>query len=460
MYIQNSGTLDFVNSTLTDNIADDSGGGLYMDTGDQVRAVLNESIVQKNQAKGQGSGIFVSRDAVLESTSSLFRGNGGVTLTGKNEGGGAITGVDASINITSCVFTDNTAGMGGAILADRATRLYIGGKTLFTTNSADLMGGAIAARLKASDDSVVVVGGANFSQNTADVGGAVSVADGSVVHLTNSTFRSNAAQQGGGAVFVTESGQARVNGCGFQANTAARGGAVHVAATFATRIEKSTFTDNVASARGGALYYASIGGVTTREIDCRKNQAKSGGCLFWVTYNTTLRSTLVPCTDCITANNTKYEVATNTRNVTVMWWPTNVTSGVATMEPRDEESFTPINTTEKSLSDTKLIWPRLQAVDLYNQIEVLDTVTECAVTSAIRGELLFQPWGRRAAIAGIVSFVAATFEGGQPRETLPYALNMTCVLPEKKTLRFTQNVTLLPCPAGYSTANSGFVTIV
>ncbi|KAE9052382.1 hypothetical protein PR001_g577 [Phytophthora rubi] len=146
VFVETSAVVTARNSHISNNFADDSGGGIYIDTGDQNVVNLTDSYVESNMAHGEGCGVYVGREADFAGFRSHFVGNGGVTSSGKNEGGGAISTVDGSVELTDCTLANNTALVGGAIHVDR------GGSTevinsLFAGNTADEIGGAIAAEV-------------------------------------------------------------------------------------------------------------------------------------------------------------------------------------------------------------------------------------------------------------------------------------------------------------------------
>ncbi|KAJ0410569.1 hypothetical protein ATCC90586_006593 [Pythium insidiosum] len=464
IFAQSGGRAVMVSSELIENAADDAGGGMYLDTGELVEGIIDFSTVRDNVANGMGSGIYVGRDAYFHSKESRFSSNGGVLAAGKNEGGGAMTGVDANIAIRDCVVENNTAQTGGGILADRGTKLWMDNVS-FVANSADMYGGAWVARVKAK----VHLNGGAATRNTASSGGVFAAMGASEVHMEASTFARNSASQRGGAGFINGDVWIAINASQFTGNQANLGGAVLVDTAKDYTLVASELSHNVALSRGGALYYANVAGLTTSEVTCAGNKAASGGCIFWITYSANDSATLpppVPCTGCAMRGNSVYDVATNSRQIEVQWWPSNVTRGVFTMEPADEESFEPLNDTRVSVAASRLIWPRLQAVDLYGQVEVLDVTTRCVATGVPRSlepnataddraRLNFLPGGVVKAVAGVVSFKEATFMA-QPRE-LPYALNLTCVLPEKKALWLSRDVVMQRCPPGYSSENTGCV---
>lgn len=185
------------NSHISNNFADDSGGGIYIDTGDQNVVNLTDSYVESNLAHGEGCGmqlayssmstiflftlahilfcvfpigVFVGREAGLNGFGSHFVGNGGVTSSGKNEGGGAISTVDGSVKLTDCTLASNTALVGGAIHIDRGGSAEVI-NSLFVRNTADEMGGAVAAEVEGHFH---VIQKTSFQNNQAPLGGAIS----------------------------------------------------------------------------------------------------------------------------------------------------------------------------------------------------------------------------------------------------------------------------------------------
>ncbi|KAE9154581.1 hypothetical protein PF006_g1371 [Phytophthora fragariae] len=136
VFVETSAVVTARNSHISNNFADDSGGGIYIDTGDQNVVNLTDSYVESNMAHGEGCGVYVGREADFAGFRSHFVGNGGVTSSGKNEGGGAISTVDGSVELTDCTLANNTALVGGAIHVDRGGSAEVI-NSLFAGNTAD-----------------------------------------------------------------------------------------------------------------------------------------------------------------------------------------------------------------------------------------------------------------------------------------------------------------------------------
>jgi predicted outer membrane repeat protein len=376
--------------------------------------------------------------------------NGGVTSSGKNEAGGAISTVDGVVKLTNCTLSKNTAIIGGALHVDRGGSATIL-SSIFTGNTADDSGGAIAASVKAD---VTIAQQTSFEGNMADFGGAIAATGISTASLTSTVFQSNQATEGGGALFIKDQATLSLRLGTLTSNRAGFGGAVYADAESVVTIADTAFLTNAAYSRGGALYYQSAKNTTTTGITCKGNTAPSGGCMFWISNDENL-APYNPCTSCTMEGNSVYDISTNTRDVHVMWWPENITSGVAILEPPDEESIEVMPTTNASVESTKYVWPRLKAVDLYGQIEVLDNQTECIVSDGWCSEqterLVFEPRSPVRAAIGVISYREASFTATNrtPEEGI-YTSSVSCTLPGTEQRSFDQEMMLLPCQPGFS----------
>ncbi|KUF99072.1 Nucleolar protein 8 [Phytophthora nicotianae] len=411
------------------------------------------SLLDANITRDTGrffTGVFVGREAILAGYKSQFIGNGGVTTSGKNEGGGAISCVDGIVKLTSCTFINNTALVGGAIHFDRGGSAAIM-SSVFEGNTADQNGGAIATSVKAK---VTIALQTLFENNVAHFGGAMAVSGTSTFILTSVDFRSNRASEVGGALFITDQAKVTMKAGELAGNIAVFGGALYSDDHSSTSVSDAKFIRNSAFTRGGAIYYQSIDNATITRITCKENTAPSGGCIFWVSEDEDLTPTY-PCTSCTMEFNEVYDIATNTRDVQVMWWPENMTSGVPILEPPDEESIQAIKTRNESLERKMHVWPRLKAVDLYGQVEVLDNQTECMVSDGLCSEqterLLFEPRALIRSAGGVISYRGASFTAANrtPEEGI-YTTDISCTLPRSERRFFVQSVKLLPCQPGYS----------
>lgn len=154
---------------------------------------------------------------------------------------------DAPVSITDLALSGGeAAGDGGALLVTSASPLGLTGVT-FTGNRATGSGGAVAAA------GSLTVASATFNANRADAGdgGAiVSTGQAASVSISASIFDSNEATAGeGGALWAIDA--VPVAASTFLGNQASRGGAVVLGGD--SVIINTTFTENQAAERGGAL---------------------------------------------------------------------------------------------------------------------------------------------------------------------------------------------------------------
>ena len=252
-------------STFTDNYAY-YGGAIRASSDDGTKGSLTvkDSLFESNGAQYQGGAIFAPRvDVHLE--------NSQLNKNGAYEGGAVFT-QEGKVDITDCVFSNNTSEYhAGALEGDDSQVTVTGGS--FVGNQAggsgggDGYGGAIMIR--SSGVSSLEITGTAFVRNTAPRGGAfVTSGDfAGVIKVTDATFVGNESAYDGGALLLkpgsgpSNAANLTVRGSEFQSNTSqrGRGGAIaHLGnATLPQRrsvvIEDSTFTRNTAYSSGGAL---------------------------------------------------------------------------------------------------------------------------------------------------------------------------------------------------------------
>ena len=180
-----------------------------------------------------GIRILTSEDAVTIDNLTFTRGT--APSTGSS-GGGAIA-VDATVGITSSIFTQNKG---------------------------DYLGGAVYSYYNP-----LTVTDSTFTENTASYGGAINSWE--TVNVTNSTFNDNQAI-GGGAV---RGESVVISSSSFVGNEASdNGGAIR--AIVSATVANSTFTSN-ASNTGGAIF--SQGEVAITASTFTNNEADDGGAI-------------------------------------------------------------------------------------------------------------------------------------------------------------------------------------
>ena len=214
------------------------------------------------------------------------------------DGKGAIIDMDGSTNIRPfyvtasgvtfknlSIINANYEGSGGSIYFSSSATSGTVTNCNFTNNTADY-GGAVWIHSG-------TVTNCNFTNNTATYndGGAVWIYFGNV---TNCNFTNNKATgyfSDGGAVYFQSTGE--MTNCNFTNNTATNnGGAVHFQST--GEVTNCNFTNNTASEWGGAIRFGSTGTVTN--CNFTNNTATKDGGAVWI-YSGTV-------TNCNFTNNT------------------------------------------------------------------------------------------------------------------------------------------------------------
>ena len=146
-------------------------------------------------------------------------------------GGGASV---YKVNLTNCIFTDNTAGgFGGGMDASTATLI----NCTFDGNVASTDGGGLQTI-------TAILTNCTFNSNTADRGGGLWTYG--TANLTNCLFDDNTADRGGGVY----AGTAELTNCTLSNNESSLGGGVYAATA---NLTVCTLTGNTAS-RGGGVY--------------------------------------------------------------------------------------------------------------------------------------------------------------------------------------------------------------
>jgi probable HAF family extracellular repeat protein/predicted outer membrane repeat protein len=239
--VNNSGTLNVINSTLVHNGASGSGGAIWTDGS----VTIASSYVVGNSASGNGGAI--RNDGVVTLSNSTFSHNEGTE-------GGAIYNL-SGLGATGCIFSNNRADRNGGGISGLGSI----GRSVFSDNRA-YVGGAIAGEIGIS--------GSSFIANTAWFrGGAASFLYDSTV--ADSTFSGNTGGDRGGAIYTNS--YLTVTSSTFSDNAATRGGAIYAWGN----IQNSTFYRNTAD-QAGAVY----GGGRITNSTFLANGANDGGAIY------------------------------------------------------------------------------------------------------------------------------------------------------------------------------------
>jgi hypothetical protein len=252
-FIDGNGSLTLENIRLSNGditgsdtgLIGEGGGGAILASGELI---INDSVIANNSAVSGGG---------------IYNYNQPATITGTDfpdneagHGGGAIQNFHASLSVTNSTFSSNHAGHSG----------YISG-----------FGGAIFAY---SEASITTLTGCEFSDNHADrAGGAIRVAEGGWLEITDSNIINNTADLNGGGLSVTSDAIASLNNVTFSGNQAEKGGGIENGHNGGqTTISGGTISNNVASMQGGGIYNKDSMAINGSTISL--NNAPGGGGIF------------------------------------------------------------------------------------------------------------------------------------------------------------------------------------
>ena len=259
-----SATLDGSNTSFSNNIASDDGGGIAAYGGASV--VLDRVDFTNNIAThGNGGGLLTSDST---STADLVR----ATFTGNTArlgGGGGAAFVAASATLASSTFTSNTGLLGGGLGLNSGATADVTATDL-TSNTAFAGGG-----IYAGDSSSVTMLTGTISSNTANLGGAIA-ADAASVTVGDTppngcpagnpcvTMENNVARgligHGGAVVLKAANAFVQIRRSLVAGNSADAGGAFWMDRTDHTLyVHNSAIVDNHGNAGGVAAIAAKAG---------------------------------------------------------------------------------------------------------------------------------------------------------------------------------------------------------
>ena len=168
--------------------------------------------------------------------------------------GGALVLIHSNVSISHCIFDNNRAEVGGAILARERSNINIIG-ALFANNLCTStmpallsLGGAIY-----TEESSLAISESVFDSNSALHNGGAMLAILGVISINNSRFRNNLSFRGsGGAIFLVYS-NATIQESQFEKNNAYFGSGVLLAFSSILRVKDSSFNFNRVARIGGVI---------------------------------------------------------------------------------------------------------------------------------------------------------------------------------------------------------------
>jgi uncharacterized repeat protein (TIGR03803 family)/predicted outer membrane repeat protein len=254
------------------------GAGALTISGNQVSQVFNlasgttvslSGLTIANGVNSSQGGGGIYNDGALSIVNSALTAN---LSTAVFDGGGGIYNA-GTLSVVNSGFagnsTNNSFCGGGAIVNHGALVVLNSAFSGNTITGAFSNAGAIYTNSQATIASCTFT---NNAANGGDSGGAIE-ADGPL-NLSGSTFTGNIATGNGGAIYGTSTA-VDVNGCTFSGNSASNGGAVYYASGTLT-ISSSTFTGNSATTDGGAIYFSASSPTSVSNSTFSGNSAPSG----------------------------------------------------------------------------------------------------------------------------------------------------------------------------------------
>ncbi|MCL2485072.1 MAG: hypothetical protein FWF32_03335 [Endomicrobia bacterium] len=315
MYITNSGTVDLSSAYINavGNNANAAGGFLYTDTNKVIFGDVNFASNSARGSSGKGGTLYAT-GAELEFMAAVTAFN----YSSAAYGGAIYAGNSSTLTFNNEMkFVYNRASYGGAIYLDNSYFNLASGSTMtFTGNIAASSGGAMyitnsgivdlsssyinaignsanaAGGFLYTDTNKVIFGDVNFASNSArgsNGKGGTLYATGAELEFTGiNTMFSYSSAAYGGAIYATNGSTLTFNNeAKFVSNRAVSGGAIYMDSSYFDFANGSTitFTGNVATSSGGAMYvYVPNGGILDLSnvyINATGNHADgSGGFLY------------------------------------------------------------------------------------------------------------------------------------------------------------------------------------
>ncbi|MCX7428864.1 MAG: fibronectin type III domain-containing protein [Planctomycetia bacterium] len=233
----------------TDTFTDD-GGAIYVDH--YATLTVTDCVISENTASGSGGGIYGDVYSAIHVVDSLIDDNHSLSNVWTYGGGGIYSrGGGATLTLAGSTVSGNTAAAGGGGIVSYWATVDISASTIENNESVSYGGG------------IYTIGGSE-----------VVITNGSIVSSNESTASA------GGGIFIATYGSLTLSGSIVSGNTAhLHGGGIHGFADTTITITDSTVSDNIAETEGGGIQgHANTMTVTSSTIS--GNSANYGGGLF------------------------------------------------------------------------------------------------------------------------------------------------------------------------------------
>ncbi|AFZ24102.1 hypothetical protein Cylst_1845 [Cylindrospermum stagnale PCC 7417] len=250
-----SGTLNVINSTISNNRANSAGGILNQGVG---TLNITNSTISNNTAGGGGvAGGIWNDGGTLNITNSTISGNNSLT----NEAGG-IWNKSGTTTLINSTIVGNTANLqGGGIWIQNGT---------VNLNNTDITGNTAQSGGGIYNSGTFTIADSTLSGNSATSEGG-SIYNSGTATVSASILSNNSATNNGGGIF--NSGTATVSDNKLSGNTAQSGGGIYNSGT--AIVTESGIADNSATNNGGGIYNS--GTATVRDSTIEGNSAPLGG---------------------------------------------------------------------------------------------------------------------------------------------------------------------------------------
>ncbi|CAN5392064.1 hypothetical protein BH11PLA2_BH11PLA2_23420 [soil metagenome] len=193
----NSGDFSLSNATLLLGSATSDGGAVQIISGNSVNAFTN-CTMSFNTTTTEGGAIGIDTQATVTITDCTFSSN---SASGANRDGGAIhAGFSVNLTITGSTLTDNTAaGDGGAVSITAAFSSLLVQNSSIYGNTASRSGGGLSLTGDPGAGGLKIVNSTlSGNKSTQDGGGISWLGSGGTLTIQNSTITLNTASGGGG----------------------------------------------------------------------------------------------------------------------------------------------------------------------------------------------------------------------------------------------------------------------
>ena len=180
---------------LKENIASQNGGGLFVEMGEMT---LNGCTIDGNTASGNGGGIALSpKTNSTGSTIVLIQGNATISNNIADQTGGAVYLEGGDITVNTCSIDNNTAGVNGGALSIKGGSVNIQKGEISYNSCAGMGGGVFVSNETDTEKTVTLSGDGSFTNNVATYGGGLYVS-GKMSMIFQGNIESNVARCGGG----------------------------------------------------------------------------------------------------------------------------------------------------------------------------------------------------------------------------------------------------------------------